>query len=470
MENSDKFNKFIKLILNDNFEYNDFISFLQNNNIKFCQFIMKVKNNDIIFKKIIKLIDVDYDFIVNSVKIIENTFNQNNHKKKYCHEYYLIMIYFMLNKFNQWSSLKLCILYVNTNKYHYKCINRQFILYTSKNIFKNLFIKTTTNDIVSNNSNLLIDASLINNKYGIENVSINPEYTKKNGTKISFITNTDKFFLSITPFDVNNKEINYDKLKKINIEKKNKKIEKNNKIKNIISENKLLKKEIKNIKSNKNIIDNKLTNKLILNDEVKLYTKNINNKVKINNKNVKNESKLDIKNVNGESNKDIKNVNTETNKDIKNVNDKSNKDIKNLINSINDNVNKVNKINIIKTSIHDVKTIQNSLNNIYVKFKNYNILTLTGDLGYLSNKKYYYNDNEVQLITPIRKNQKNKIRTLIESNNLKQRYKIENGFCLLKKYERIALRKDRKINTFMSFLYITCSIENNKIIKKITKK
>ena len=182
-----------------------------------------------------------------------------------------------------------------------------------------------------------------------------------------------------------------------------------------------------------------MTNKLILNDEVKLYTKNINNKVKINNKNVKNESKLDIKNVNGESNKDIKNVNTETNKDI-------------------------------KTSIHNVKTIQNSLNNIYVKFKNYNILTLTGDLGYLSNKKYYYNDNEVQLITPIRKNQKNKIRTLIESNNLKQRYKIENGFCLLKKYERIALRKDRKINTFMSFLYITCSIENNKIIKKITKK
>jgi hypothetical protein len=133
----------------------------------------------------------------------------------------------------------------------------------------------------------------------------------------------------------------------------------------------------------------------------------------------------------------------------------------------------VNKINIIKTSIHNVKTIQNSLNNIYVKFINYNILTLTGDLGYLSNKKYYYNNNEVQLITPIRKNrknQKNKIRTLIESNNLKQRYKIENGFCLLKKYERIALRKDIKINKFMSFLYITCSIENNKIIKKITKK
>ncbi len=83
----DKSDKFIKLILNNDFEYNDFTSFLQNNNIKFYQFIMRVKNNDIIFKKVIKLIDVDYDFIVDSVKIIENTFNQNNHKKKYSHEY-----------------------------------------------------------------------------------------------------------------------------------------------------------------------------------------------------------------------------------------------------------------------------------------------------------------------------------------------------------------------------------------------
>ena len=84
--------------------------------------------------------------------------------------------------------------------------NNQFILYTSKNIFKNLFIKSTINDIVSNNSNLLIDASIINNKHGVENVSINPEYTKKNGTKILFITNIDKIFLSITPFSINKKD------------------------------------------------------------------------------------------------------------------------------------------------------------------------------------------------------------------------------------------------------------------------
>jgi len=440
MNLSDIVNKFSNLIFNDNFLYNDFISFLQNNNIKFYQLIMIVKNNNIILKKIIKLIDVDYNFINNSVKMIETTFYQNNHKKKYCHEYYLILIYFMLNKFNQWSSLKLCVLYDNTNKYHYKCINKQFILYTSKKIFKNLFIKSTSNDIVSNNTNLLIDASLINNKYGVENVSINPEYTKKNGTKISFITNTDKIFLSITPFCINEKEIDYDELSKINKNKKDKQNEKKNKIKNIISENKLLKKEIKNIKLNKETINNEIKlNKQIINEEIILNKEIINDKIKLNKENINGEVKLVIN--------DINNM-TELDEEKK----------------------KVIKKKIIKTTIHDVMTIQLSLKNININFNNKSILTLTGDLGYLSNKEYYYKDNHVQLITPIRKNQKKRIKTLIESNNLKQRYKIENGFCLLKKYERLALRKDSKISTFMSFLYIGCSIENDKIIKKLSEK
>ena len=341
----------------------------------------------------------------------------------------------MLNKFNQWSSLKLCVLYDNTNKYHYKCINKQFILYTSKNIFKNLFIKSTDNDIVFNNSNLLIDASLINNKHGVENVSINPEYTKKNGTKISFITNTDKIFLSVTPFNINEKEIDYDELNKINSDKKQKRNEKKNNIKNIISENIFLKKEIKNIKLNKNLTDKK----------VKLDEKITNNTLKLDKKITNNTLKLDKKIINNTFELDKKIINNITKSDD-------------------------NKKKIIKTTTHDVMTIQSSLNNINVKFNNIKTLTLTGDLGYLSNKKYNYKDNIIQLITPIRKNQKNKIKTVIESEHLKQRYKIENGFCLLKKYERIVLRKDIKINTFMSFLYITCSIENNKIIKKLNKK
>ena len=46
------------------------------------------------------------------------------------------------------------------------------------------------------------------------------------------------------------------------------------------------------------------------------------------------------------------------------------------------------------------------------------------------------------------------------------RYKIKNCFGLIKQYERIILRKDKKMNTFMSFIYIACAIENNKILKK----
>ena len=48
---------------------------------------------------------------------------------------------------------------------------------------------------------------MVANKLGSENVTVNCEYTKKNCTKLSFIANTDKIILSITPYDIANKEI-----------------------------------------------------------------------------------------------------------------------------------------------------------------------------------------------------------------------------------------------------------------------
>jgi hypothetical protein len=74
----------------------------------------------------------------------------------------------------------------------------------------------------------------MSNKLVSENVNVNCEYTKKNCTKLSFITNADKIILSITPYIVNNKEIDYEQIKLINKEK--------NKIKNLMIENKELKK------------------------------------------------------------------------------------------------------------------------------------------------------------------------------------------------------------------------------------
>ena len=101
--------------------------------------------------------------------------------------------------------------------------------------------------------------------------------------------------------------------------------------------------------------------------------------------------------------------------------------------------------------------IQLSLNNIKTQYTNKKDMTLTGDLGYLSSKKYKLNDENILLITPKRKNQKSK-NTELERKKLSSRYKIENCFGLIKQYERIILRKDRNINTFLSFIYMACAI------------
>jgi hypothetical protein len=52
----------------------------------------------------------------------------------------------------------------------------------------------------------------------------------------------------------------------------------------------------------------------------------------------------------------------------------------------------------------------------------------------------------------------------LEKELFKERYKVEDNYKNLKKSERIAIRKDRKIKTFMSFIFID---ELNRIIKKI---
>ena len=80
----------------------------------------------------------------------------------------------------------------------------EFLLYSKQKIFEQTFYNTTiNNNLISNNTNLLIDASMMANKLGSENVTVNGEYTKKNCTKLSFISNTDKVILSITPYIVN---------------------------------------------------------------------------------------------------------------------------------------------------------------------------------------------------------------------------------------------------------------------------
>jgi hypothetical protein len=108
---------------------------------------------------------------------------------------------------------------------------------------------------------------------------------------------------------------------------------------------------------------------------------------------------------------------------------------------------------------HDVTTIDNSINNIIGQIKRRKsklIHNLVGDKGYITNKQNKvkkHKHHTINIVTPYRKNQKQQ--TTVEENTLLQsRYIIENVFCRLKKFDRIAFRRDRSINSFKSFFYL----------------
>lgn len=140
-----------------------------------------------------------------------NKKNKHIHPKyksniKYSNEYYLTMIFFMLNDVNNWKFLSNLKSYNSKYKYHYKTIYNKFCLWTSLNVFRDAFHNYK---MFVNTNLLLIDATSINNKYGSENVVLNVEYKKKKITKLSLITNKYGFIHSVIPFDIKNKNINY---------------------------------------------------------------------------------------------------------------------------------------------------------------------------------------------------------------------------------------------------------------------
>lgn len=127
-------------------------------------------------------------------------------KVKYSNEYYLTMIFYMLNDVNNWSFLSKIQDSKLKCRYHYKTIYNKFRLWSSLYIFKDAFDNYKT--LLKSNL-LLIDSTSINNKYGSENVVMNPEYRKKRVTKLSIITNKKGFIHSVVPFDIKNKNKDY---------------------------------------------------------------------------------------------------------------------------------------------------------------------------------------------------------------------------------------------------------------------
>jgi hypothetical protein len=131
--------------------------------------------------------------------------------------------------------------------------------------------------------------------------------------------------------------------------------------------------------------------------------------------------------------------------------------------SFNNPYNKVinynNKQTLIRTAKHDSKCIDEAYHNI--KNIDKSNIYLIGDKGYKINN---INDN-YEIITPNKKNQKNNLINRHQKDKINYRHIVENSINGWKHKNRINLRKDKKIINFSSWVYISL-IEHNLNINK----
>ena len=118
-----------------------------------------------------------------------------------------------------------------------------------------------------------------------------------------------------------------------------------------------------------------------------------------------------------------------------------------------------------KTSCHDVKGIQTALDSVSLSIPSYVVCNLIGDKGYISKTKFVIGKNNVTLITPKRKNQKERTSNY-DKKQLRDRYKVENLFATVKAYSRVNVRHETKINNYLSFVYMSFLIEHIKHCNK----
>jgi hypothetical protein len=116
-------------------------------------------------------------------------------------------------------------------------------------------------------------------------------------------------------------------------------------------------------------------------------------------------------------------------------------------------VNTNNRKNNKNSLQHEIKNVQNTLDTISVNFKRKKI-NLIGDKGYISRNKFKLGKKMLPIITPKRINQKIQA-TSQEKILLKDRYKIENLFAILKNSNRINVRKDKNIKNYMGFVHLS---------------
>lgn len=119
------------------------------------------------------------------------------------------------------------------------------------------------------------------------------------------------------------------------------------------------------------------------------------------------------------------------------------------------NINKIPlSVTAHKGSVHDVKTIDASVNKLIENLK-YRRINLVGDKGYIAKQETKDDllSKGIKLITPYRKNQKKK-NCKRSQQKLNQRYVVEHSNQKMKDFNRVYVRRDRLIKTYLGFVYI----------------
>ena len=111
------------------------------------------------------------------------------------------------------------------------------------------------------------------------------------------------------------------------------------------------------------------------------------------------------------------------------------------------------------------KTLEN-INNINNNSKNFYLI---GDKAYKTKEKINLCDKPIKIITPDKKNAVKK-NTKFENKKLKKRIIIEHCNLNIKRYERVMLRKEKKIKTYLSWVYISSLINNINVNKTVNNK
>jgi hypothetical protein len=344
--------------------------------------------------------------------------------------------------------------------------------------------KCAYDEIVSNNDdlyisddvsiNLFIDSTLIINKSGSEGIGYGGETKKKKFTKLTVVCNENTQNVAVYANKVNTKVIS---TKTINTKTKKVKndldiIEINKHINELIfdqCDHDLFNMKSNNVKPldvkintkplyvkiNTKSLDVKINTKPL---DVKINTKPLDVKINVKPLNVKQPNvkppivkALNVKPFNVKP-FNVKPLDVKINKKSLDVEINAKPFNAELINV--KTLNKPNKdtIKIVKTLEHDVKGVKPIIKLIGKKNKP---IKLIGDKGYLISKddRKELKSMNVDMIAPKRKNQKDR-NTDDELNHLRTRYKVENSIAKIKVFNRIHVRRDKLLCTYMGFVYL----------------